>query len=315
MSKIVWDASGEHLYETGVDHGVFYPYNSQSKQFTGGVAWNGLTAVNESPSGAEPTALYADNIKYLNLISAEQYAATIEAYTAPDEFLECDGFASLAGGVVIGQQPRKIFGFCYRTLIGNDTEGTKKGYKLHLVYNATASPSERSHGTVNESPEAASLSWSISTTPVEVAGQSPTATLEVDSTKVETSAMQALEAVLYGTVSNPARLPLPAEVAEIVGAAATTVKLSALTIGSLDLIPEFNADVVSYTAATTNAEDAVTATAAGGASAVIYVNGSSHTSGEDATWVSGTNTVVVVVTKSGSNSRTYTVTVTKSSGT
>ena len=308
--RLVWDSIGEHLYETGVDHGVLYLYDSSQECFTNGVAWNGLTAVNESPSGAEPTALYADNIKYLNLISAEQYGATIEAYTAPDEFLECDGFASLTDGVVIGQQPRKLFGFCYRTLVGSDTEGTKKGYKLHLVYNCTASPSERSHSTVNESPEAASLSWSISTTAVAVEGQSPTATLEVDSTKIDPAKMAALEAVLYGTLNDAPRLPFPAEVASIVGEAGSTVKLSALTIGSLNLVPAFNADIVNYTATTTNEADAVTATAAGEASAAILVNGSSHTSGNSATWTSGTNTVVVIVSKSGSVSRSYTVTVT-----
>lgn len=311
MSKLTWDAIGEHFYETGVDHGVFYEYDTSAKKFTNGVAWNGLTAVNESPSGAEPTALYADNIKYLNLISAEQYAATIEAYTAPDEFLECDGFASLTDGVTIGQQPRKIFGFCYRTLIGNDTEGTKKGYKLHLVYNCTASPSERGHSTVNESPEAASLSWSISTTPVEVSGQSPTSTLEIDSTKVDPAKLAALEAVLYGTANTIPRLPLPGEVAEIVGSVGETVSLTALTIGSLDLVPEFSAGVVSYTATTTNDEDAVSATASTGASASILVNGVAHTSGNDATWTAGTNTVVVIVSKSGATSKTYTVTVTK----
>ena len=308
--RLTWDNIGEHFYETGVDHGVLYLYDSNQSAFTNGVAWNGLTAVNESPSGAEPSPLYADNIKYLNLISAEQYAATIEAYTCPDEFLECDGFVSLASGVIIGQQPRKVFGFCYRTLIGNDTEGTSKGYKLHLVYNCTASPSERSHSTVNENPEAATLSWSISTTSVAVEGQSPTATLEVDSTKVDPAKMAALEAVLYGTLSDAPRLPFPAEVASIVGEAGATVKLSALTIGSLNLMPPFSADVVNYTATTTSSSDTVTATAAGDASASILVNGSSHTSGNSASWTAGTNTVVIIVSKSGSTSRSYTVTVT-----
>lgn len=216
MSKIVWDAVGEHLYETGVDHGVFYEFDTTNKEYINGVAWNGLTAVNEQPSGAEASPLYADNIKYLNLMSAEQYAATIEAYYCPDEFLECDGFVSISEGVIIGQQPRKAFGFCYRTMIGNDTEGTKKGYKLHLVYNCLASPSEKSHSTINESPEAATLSWSISTTPVEVEGQSPTATLELDSTVLGETKMAAIEAVLYGDENTEARLPLPAEVAQIV---------------------------------------------------------------------------------------------------
>lgn len=226
MSKITWDATGEHLYETGVDHGVFYSYDTTNNTYTDGKAWNGLTAVNESPSGAEPSPLYADNIKYLNLMSAETYGATIEAYTCPDEFMECDGFVSLTDGVIIGQQPRKIFGFCYRTLIGNDTEGTKKGYKIHLVYNCQASPSEKSHSTVNDNPEAATMSWSISTTPVDVPNQSPTATLEIDSTKLTTAQLTAIENVLYGTNASGGseattpRLPLPAEVATIITTAA-----------------------------------------------------------------------------------------------
>lgn len=217
MAKLVWDKLGEHLYETGVDHGVLYQYDTTNKTYGNGVAWNGLTAVNEQPSGAEPNALYADNIKYLNLMSAEEYAATIEAFTCPDEFLECDGFVEIAPGAVIGQQPRKIFGLAYRTLIGSDTEGTKKGYKLHLVYNATASPSERNHQTVNENPDASPLSWSISTTPIDVAGQSPTATLEIDSTKADAAKLTTLEDILFGSTEEEARLPLPAEVARILG--------------------------------------------------------------------------------------------------
>lgn len=222
MSKITWDATGEHLYETGVDHGVFYSFDTTNNTYGNGVAWNGLTAVNESPSGAEPSPLYADNIKYLNLMSAETYGATIEAYTCPDAFMECDGFVSLTNGVIIGQQPRKIFGFSYRTLIGNDTEGTKKGYKIHLVYNCQASPSEKSHSTVNDNPEAATMSWSISTTPVDVANQSPTATLEIDTTKLTPAQKTAIENVLYGTDASGGseattpRLPLPAEVATII---------------------------------------------------------------------------------------------------
>ena len=217
MAKLVWDKLGEHLYETGVDHGVLYQYDTTNRTYGNGVAWNGLTALNEQPSGAEPNALYADNIKYLNLMSAEEYAATLEAFTCPDEFLACDGFAEVAPGAVIGQQPRKIFGLCYRTMIGSDTEGTKKGFKLHLVYNCTASPSERNHQTVNENPDAAPLSWSISTTPIDVPGQSPTATLEISSTKTDATKLNNLMDILYGTTENEPRLPLPAEVAEILG--------------------------------------------------------------------------------------------------
>lgn len=217
MAKLVWDKVGERFYETGVDHGVLYKYDNETGTFKNGVAWNGLTTVNESPSGAEPTPLYADNIKYLNLMSTEEYAASIEAYTYPDEFEECDGSAEIIPGVKVGQQPRKLFGFSYRTLIGNDTENTEHGYKLHLVYNCLASPSERSHATVNDNPEAAQLSWDISTTPVEVEGFKPTATVEIDSTKFTAEQMAAIEAVLYGTTENEPRLPFPAEVAQILG--------------------------------------------------------------------------------------------------
>lgn len=215
MARLVWDQTGTRNYETGVDHGVLYLYEAGTG-FGSGVAWNGLTAVNESPSGAEPTALWADNIKYLNLMSAEEYAATIEAYTYPDEFEQCDGSATIADGVYIGQQTRKLFGFCYRTLIGDDVLGTDKGYKLHLIYNCLASPSERSHATVNDSPDATSLSWTISTTPVEVPGYKPTASVTIDSTKVGAAALEALEAILYGDTDTP-RMPYPAELTEIFG--------------------------------------------------------------------------------------------------
>lgn len=313
MSKIVWDKTGEHFYETGVDHGVFYPYNSTTNQYTGGVAWNGLTAVNEQPSGAEPSPLFADNIKYLNLMSAEEYAATVEAYTAPDEFLACDGFDELANGITIGQQPRTQFGFSFRTLIGNDTVGTKKGYKITCVYNCLASPSERSHSTVNESPEAQTLSWSISTTPVPVTDKSPTSVAIIDSTKTDAAQLAELEDILYGTANSEARLPLPDEIAEIVGAIAVTVKLTNLTVGSLDLVPDFDPTTGIYTVKTPNASDVVTATPETGATVSMTINGSAFTSGSEATWDEGTNTIVAVVTKSGASSRAYVVTVTKES--
>ena len=214
MAKLVWDQTGERLYETGVDHGVLYPINSEGK-YTPGVAWNGLTGVTESPSGAEATDLYADNIKYLSMRSAETYGCTIEAYTYPEEFEQCDGSATLATGVTIGQQARKVFGFCYRTLIGNDVDGQDHGYKLHLVYGATASPSERAYATVNDSPEAITFSWEVTTTPVNVADLKPTACITIDSTKADPDCLAALEKVLYGsdepTTGTP-RLPLPDEV-------------------------------------------------------------------------------------------------------
>lgn len=218
MSKLVWDKTGERLYETGVKQGVLYPMDAQGA-YPKGVAWNGLTNVTESPSGAEATALYADDIKYLNLMSNEEFGGTIEAYTYPDEFAECDGSASIATGVYIGQQARKTFGFCYRTTIGNDVESNAHGYKLHLVYGALASPSEKAYATINDSPEAITFSWEFSTTPVNVTGFKPTASITIDSTKVDAEKLAALEAILYGDAETEARLPLPDEVAQVMTAA------------------------------------------------------------------------------------------------
>ena len=219
MSKIIWDNAGERTYETGVDHGVLYPIQ-EGGLYTKGVAWNGLTAVTESPSGAEATPLYADNIKYLNLLSAEDFGCTIEAYTYPDEFAECDGSAEIATGVYAGQQARKVFGLCYRTILGNDTDSNAHGYKLHLIYGCLASPSEKSYSTVNDSPEAITFSWEVKSTPVNVSGFKPTAVLTIDSTKVEPSKLAKLEEALYGSESTEAKLPTPDEVVAIVGAGA-----------------------------------------------------------------------------------------------
>lgn len=210
MSKLTWDASGERLYETGVKQGVLYVMGSNG--YGNGVAWNGLTAITESPSGAESTPLYADDIKYLDLRSTEEFGATIEAYTYPDEFAACDGSASLADGVSIGQQARKMFGLCYRTTVGNDTDGTDHGYKLHLIYGATASPSEKAYETINDSPEAITFSWEITTTPVSVTGFKPTASITIDSTKADPTCLAALEEKLYGGESTEPTLPLPDEV-------------------------------------------------------------------------------------------------------
>ena len=211
MSKIVWDQTGERLYETGVKQGVLYI--PTSGVYSKGVAWNGLTAVTESPSGAEATALYADDIKYLNLMSAEEFACTIEAYTYPNEFAECDGSASLAMGVNIGQQPRKTFGLCYRTTVGNDTDSNAHGYKLHMVYGCLAAPSEKAYATINDSPEPITFSWEVSTTPVNVTGHKPTALLTIDSTKADPAKLAALEKILYGDTDTEPRLPLPDEIA------------------------------------------------------------------------------------------------------
>ena len=213
MSKLTWDASDERLYETGVKQGVLYVMDSNV--YGNGVAWNGLTAITESPSGAESTPLYADDIKYLDLRSTEEFGATIEAYTYPDEFAACDGSASLADGVSIGQQARKMFGLCYRTTVGNDTDGTDHGYKLHLIYGATASPSEKAYETINDSPEAITFSWEITTTPVSVTGFKPTASITIDSTKADPTCLAALEEKLYGGASTEPTLPLPDEVKTI----------------------------------------------------------------------------------------------------
>lgn len=215
--KIVWDAVGEKTFETGVDRGVLYPMKDGAYPL--GVPWNGLTAVTESPSGAEATALYADNIKYLNLMAAEEFGATIEAYTYPDEFMECDGSAELTPGVYIGQQDRKVFGMAYRTVVGNDVDGNSHGYKLHLIYGALASPSEKPYATINDSPEAITFSWEVKTTPVPVTGHKPTASLVIDSTKVAPEKLALLEEALYGSDEKEAYLPLPDEVASIVGVA------------------------------------------------------------------------------------------------
>lgn len=215
MSKIVWDEIGERFFETGVKMGVLYPQDSTGK-YPKGVAWNGLTAVNESPSGADATDLYADDDVYATLRAKEKFGATIEAYTYPDEFAACDGSAELAQGITIGQQARKAFGLCYRTAVGNDVDGDEHGYKIHLVYGATAAPSSKDYATVNESPEAITFSWEISATPVKVTGHKPTATLTIDSRTVAPESLTKIEQVLYGTEQKEAQLPTPDEILALI---------------------------------------------------------------------------------------------------
>lgn len=215
MAKIVWDEVGKRYYETGVSQGVLYVQDTTGNYPTG-VAWNGLITVNESPSGAEPTPLYADDIKYLNLMSAEEFGASIEAYTYPEEFALCDGTEELATGIIVGQQTRKPFGLCYKTRIGNDTDGVDHGYKLHLIYGALASPSQKSYSTINDNPDAITFSWDVKTTPVAVTGMKPTATIVIDSTKVEAANLEALENILFGNEENEPRLPLPDEILQLV---------------------------------------------------------------------------------------------------
>lgn len=217
MSRLEWDKTGEKLYQTGVDKGVIYPYGEGG--YENGAAWNGLTAVNENPSGAEPTNLYADNVKYLALMSAEEFGFTIEAYMYPDEFAACDGSAELGAGVQVTMQKRKTFGFSYRTLLGNDTLGTSYGYKIHVVYGCLASPSGKENGTVNENPDAAAMSWEVNTTPVAVTGFDPTAHLIIDSTKVTKEKLQKLEDALWGSAEGDAKLLMPDEIKAILDAA------------------------------------------------------------------------------------------------
>ena len=218
MSRITWGTVGEHFFETGVKNGVLYPQNS-SGVYQKGVAWNGLTAVNENPSGADPNDLYADDDKYLTLRSKETFGATIEAYTYPDEFMVCDGSAQLAEGITIGQQNRTAFGLCYRTAIGNDTNGTDYGYKLHLIYGATVSPSSKNYATINDNPDAITFSWEVTTTPVKVKDHKPTACLTIDSTKVGVGVMKKIEDKLYGTEADEATLPTPDEILTLIAAA------------------------------------------------------------------------------------------------
>ncbi len=218
MPRLTWDNTGERFYETGVNQCVLYP--AVNGAYPNGVAWNGISSVSESPSGADANAIYADNIKYLELRAAEEFGATIEAYTYPDEFAICDGSESIANGVVIGQQVRKPFGLCYRTILGNDTDKDSYGYKLHLIYNAMVSPSEKSYQTVNDSPEAVSFSWEMTTTPLNVTGYKPTACITIDSTKASPANLSALEDILYGTSNSDPRLPLPDEVMSVMGGSA-----------------------------------------------------------------------------------------------
>lgn len=220
MPRITWDKPADRTYETGVKMGVLY-VQDEDGSYPKGVAWNGLTSVNESPSGAEPTPLYADDIKYLNLMSVEELGATVEALTYPDEFAECDGSAALAKGVTIGQQKRKSFGLCYRTVLGNAVDGDEHGYKIHILYGAMASPSEKAYSTVNDSPEAMTMSWELNTTPVEVTGHKPTSLIVIDSTKCDAEKLAKLEDILYGSASDDGpRLPLPDEIKTLMKAAA-----------------------------------------------------------------------------------------------
>lgn len=314
MAKLVWDKAGEHFFETGVSKGVLYVQKSDGT-YDNGVVWNGLTSVSESPDGAEPNDLWADNTKYATLRSAETFGGTIEAYTYPDEFAQCDGSYVPVAGVYVGQQTRKAFGFCFRTEVGSDTMNFDgdEGYKLHIIYNATASPSEKSYETVNDSPDAITLSWEITTTPVSVTGQKPTSTITIDTTKLDAegkAALASLEAILYGSDSAEATLISPDEVLAIFGGTSNGAKLSGLTISNATLSPTFDADTVIYTASASSATGTITATAENGATATIKVNGNTVANEGTATWDEGSNIVTITVAKSGSTTTTYQVGVT-----
>jgi hypothetical protein len=243
MAKLQWDKVGERLYETGVNQGVLYVQNNAGL-YPNGVAWNGLTAVTENPSGAEPNPLYADNIKYLNLLSKEEFGATIEAYTYPDEFAECDGSAALAAGVHVGQQLRKAFGMAYKTQLGNDIDGEDYGYKLHLIYNALAAPSEKGFQTINDTPDAITFSWELSTTPLEVTGHRPTASIVIDSTKVDASKLATLENILFGDVGVEPRLPLPNEIKEIMDEPVVALSLVSISPDDNETDVAVDSDIV-----------------------------------------------------------------------
>jgi hypothetical protein len=263
MTRLIWDANGARFYETGVNQGVLYPRNAEGL-YPLGVVWNGLTSVSESPSGAKPSPIYADDIKYLNLMSVEEFGASIEAYTYPDEFAACDGSAEIATGVTIGQQNRSMFGLCYKTTLGNDVDGPDYGYKLHLVYGALAAPSEKGYSTINDSPEAITFSWEITTTPVAVTGKKPTASLTIDSTKVSSTTLATLEDILYGTSGADPHLPLPDDIAALFAAGAPSA-LELSSVGPLD-DAEDQAITVSVVLTFNNAiarESVVVASAAG----------------------------------------------------
>lgn len=251
MAVLTWDNVGERFYETGVDHGVLYI--PTGGVYDTGYAWNGLVTVTEKPSGAEASPQYADNIKYLNLVSNEDFGATIEAFTYPVEFAQCDGTAAPQTGVYVGQQSRKSFGFSYRTRFGNDTNGTDNGYKLHLVYGALAAPSEKAYGTINDSPEAITFSWEVTTTPVSVTGLRPTAVMTIDSTKVLAANLTALENALYGTAGTSPRLPLPDEVIAMFAGSQTTVTPMAPTATAAGVITIPSVTGVTYRRGDTNA--------------------------------------------------------------
>lgn len=308
---IKWDETAERFYETGIRQCVLYPQNTDGS-YGNGVAWNGITGVDESPSGAEATDLWADDIKYLSIRSTEEFGFTVKAYTYPDEFGICDGSISPVAGLKIYQQARRGFGLCYRTTKGNAAAYHDYGYILHLIYGATVNPSSRSYSTINDSPEAIEFSWEAKTTPISVDGYHNTAVLTLDSTIVPAETMAQIEAILYGEEGGASpRLPLPAEIISILGGQSSNASLASISIGSSTLAPTFAATTYSYGTTTSNTKDAVSATAASGCTVTIKANGTTIDSGDEVTWNAGANTVVFTASKAGANTKTYTVSVVK----
>lgn len=308
---LTWDEVAKKLYETGSKRAVLFPQNNDGT-YAKGVAWSGLTGVDESPSGADATDLWADDIKYLTMRSAEEFGFTIKAYMFPYEFGECDGSAAPATGVTIYQQSRRAFGFCYTSTLGNDVQNNDYGYKIHIIYNATASPSSRSYGTINDSPSAIEFSWECKTTPVNVTGYKPTAEIVIDSTKVSSAKLKQLEELIFGDGTSDATLPTPDEIIAIFSGETTDVKLTGITIADAVLAPTFDEDVTVYTATTTSASGAITVTAATGVTVGIKVNGTTVANEGTASWNEGNNSVVITATKAGSNPNTTQITVIRS---
>lgn len=309
---LTWDKTGERYYETGIKQCVLYPQKTDGTYDTG-VAWNGITGVDESPSGAEATDLWADDIKYLSIRSTEEFGFTIKAYTYPDEFGICDGTQSPVNGLKIFQQARRGFGLCYRTTKGNDAAYNDYGYILHLIYGATVNPSSRSYSTINDSPEAIEFSWEASTTPIAVDGYRNTAVITLDSTIVPAAKMAQIENILYGVEggSSP-RLPLPSEIISILQGAVTPAVLTGLTMANVTLTPSFDDEIIAYSGTTTSASGTITATAASGVAIAITVNGDTVANEGTASYDEGANTVVITASKDGSTPTTYTITVVRS---
>lgn len=304
-----WDEIGSRTYETGTKMGVFFPQKVDGA-YDKGVAWSGLTGVDENPSGADATDLWADDIKYLSIRSAEEFGYTIKAYSYPREFGQCDGTAEPAPGMTIYQQTRRGFGFCYRSTVGNDGAYNDYGYKLHIIYGSTASPSARSMSTINDSPSAVEFSWECKTTPVDIPGFKPSAEIVLDSTVIPAEKMAAIESIIYGTEGGAdPRLPMPSEIITILNGSVADATPTGITIASAVLTPAFDASIRAYSAVASASTGAITVTAASGSTIGITVNGTAFDNEDTAEWSEGNNTVVITVSASGKTTTTTTITV------